>query len=75
MIPEVIQRHSVILSIFIKALEQSPRIDLLFDIVSIYTRNLAMDLLRLTHFLYRHVALNEDTVYRRNVFDAIPDLV
>jgi transformation/transcription domain-associated protein len=67
MIPEVIQRHSVILSIFIKALEQSPRIDLLFDIVSIYTRNLAMDLLRLTHFLYRHVALNEDTVYRRNV--------
>jgi transformation/transcription domain-associated protein len=66
-IPEVIQKHSVILSIFMKALTQSPRIDLLFDMISIYTRNLAMDLIRLTHFLYRHVALNEDTVYRRNV--------
>lgn len=67
MVPETIQRHSVILNIFMKALIQSPRIDLLFDIVSIYTRNLAMDLVRLTHFLYRHVALNEDLMYRRNV--------
>ena len=67
MIPEVIQRHSVILSIFMKALAQSSRIDLLFDIVTIYTRNLAMDLVRVTHFLYHHVALNEDIMYRRNV--------
>ena len=67
LIPEAIQRHTIILSIFMKALTQSPRIDLLFDIVSIYTRNLAMDLIRLTHFLYRHVALNEDIMYRRNV--------
>ena len=67
MIPEVIQRHEITLSIFMKALAQSPRIDLLFDIVSIYTRNLAMDLVRLTHFLYRHVALSEDIMFRRNV--------
>ena len=66
-IPEVIQRHSIILSIFMKALDQSPRIDLLFDIVSIYTRNLAMDLIRTTHFLYKHVALSDDVLYRRNV--------
>jgi len=32
------------------ALAQSSRIDLLFDIVTIYTRNLAMDLVRVTHF-------------------------
>ncbi|KII95163.1 hypothetical protein PLICRDRAFT_693420 [Plicaturopsis crispa FD-325 SS-3] len=67
-LPDVIQRHTIILSIFTKALQQSPRIDLLFDLVSIYTRNLAMDLIRTTHFLYRHVALNEDLIYRRNVF-------
>jgi transformation/transcription domain-associated protein len=66
-IPEVIQRHSVILSIFTTALKQSSRIDLLFDIVSIYTRNLAMDLIRTTHFLYRHVALSNSILFRRNV--------
>lgn len=67
MIPEAIQRHSVIMSIFKKALTQTPRIDLLFDIVAIYARNMPMDLVRLTHFLYRHVALSEDIMYRRNV--------
>jgi transformation/transcription domain-associated protein len=66
-ISEVIQRHSTIMSIFMKAVEQSSRIDLLFDIVAVYTRHLAMDLIRLTHFLYRHVALNDDLPYRRNV--------
>jgi transformation/transcription domain-associated protein len=67
MIPEVIQRHSLIMAIFLNALRQSPRVDLLFDIVSIYTRNLAMDLIRPTHFLYRHVALTDDLLFRRNV--------
>lgn len=67
MIPEVIQRHSIILSIFMKTLTQTPRIDLLFDVVSVYSRNLAMDLIRVTHFLYRHVALSEDLIFRRNI--------
>lgn len=65
--PDDVNRHAVILSIFTKALEQSPRIDLIFDIVSIFSRNLTMDLIRVTHFLYRHVALSEDITFRRNV--------
>jgi transformation/transcription domain-associated protein len=66
-IPEVVQRQSSILSLFMKAVEQSPRIDLLFDIVLIYTRGVAMDLVPLTHFLYRHIALSDDLLYRRNI--------
>ena len=65
--PESIHRQSVTLSIFEKALEKVPRVDLLFEIVAIYTRNLPMDLTQLTQFLYRHVALNQDLFYRRNV--------
>ncbi|KAG2141739.1 uncharacterized protein EDB93DRAFT_1329829 [Suillus bovinus] len=67
MVPDAIHRQSSIMSIFMKALERTPRVDLLFDIVAIYTRDIAMDLTRLTQFLYRHVALNEDLFYRRNV--------
>ncbi|KAG1820144.1 uncharacterized protein BJ212DRAFT_1266107 [Suillus subaureus] len=67
MVPDAIHRQSSIMSIFMKALERTPRVDLLFDIVAVYTRDIAMDLTRLTQFLYRHVALNEDLFYRRNV--------
>jgi transformation/transcription domain-associated protein len=66
-IPDVIRRHTLMLDIFVEALNQSPRIDLLFDIVSVFTRNLGMDLIRTIHFLYHHVALNEDVRFRRNV--------
>lgn len=64
---EFTQKYSLILSIFIKALEQSPRIDLLFDIAVLYTRNSTMDFTRTTQFLYNHVALSSDLVYQRNV--------
>ncbi|KAG6332834.1 hypothetical protein ID866_6255 [Astraeus odoratus] len=67
MASDVIHRHSIILSIFRKALERVPRVDLLFEVVDVYSRNLPMDLTRLTQFLYDHVALNEDLFYRRNV--------
>ncbi|KAG6855606.1 hypothetical protein C0995_005995, partial [Termitomyces sp. Mi166 len=43
-VPEVVQRHSVMLDIFVETLKQSPRIDLIFEIVAIFTRNLGMDL-------------------------------
>ncbi|TFK43492.1 hypothetical protein BDQ12DRAFT_731508 [Crucibulum laeve] len=66
-IPDVIHRHSIILSIFMKALQQTPRIDLLFEVVGIYTRNLGIDLIHVTQFLYRHVAMSEDVVFRRNI--------
>jgi len=66
-VPEVIQHHTIILDIFVEALKQSPRIDLIFDMVSIFTRNLGMNLVATTHFLYQHVALNEDIFLRRNI--------
>lgn len=65
--PEVIQRHCLLLSIFKTILMQSPRIDLLFEIVAVYARNLGMDLTLTTRFLYKHVALSEDIFFRRNI--------
>ncbi|KAG6816156.1 hypothetical protein H0H87_008290 [Tephrocybe sp. NHM501043] len=66
-VPEVVQRHIVMLDIFVKASKQSPRIDLIFEIVVVFTRNLGMDLVRITNFLYHHVALSESITFRRNV--------
>ncbi|KAF9453072.1 FAT-domain-containing protein [Macrolepiota fuliginosa MF-IS2] len=65
--PDLVQRHSLILGVFMKALQQSPRIDLLFDIVAVFDRNLSMDVIHVSQFLYKHVALSEDTIFRRNV--------
>jgi transformation/transcription domain-associated protein len=65
--PDQIQRHSLLLGIFMKALQQSPRIDLLFDVVAIFNRNLGMDVIHISQFLYKHVALSQDTIFRRNV--------
>ncbi|KZT26868.1 FAT-domain-containing protein [Neolentinus lepideus HHB14362 ss-1] len=62
-----VQSYALILSIFQEALEKSPRIDILFEIVTIYTRSVPMDLMKLSHFLHRHVALNESLAYKRNI--------
>ncbi|TFK23272.1 atypical/PIKK/TRRAP protein kinase [Coprinopsis marcescibilis] len=64
---EITHWHTIVLSLFIKALEQSPRIDLLFEIISLYTRHLEIDTVKITNFLYHHVALSEDLIFRRNV--------
>ncbi|KAJ3722891.1 FAT domain-containing protein [Lentinula raphanica] len=64
---EVIQRHNLMMSIFCSALKASPRIDLIFALVAIYTRNLEIDTVRTTHFLYQHVALSSDTIFQRNL--------
>ncbi|THH10763.1 hypothetical protein EW146_g8270 [Bondarzewia mesenterica] len=66
-ISSAVQRHSIILSLFQKALEATPRIDLLFDIITMYSRNLPMDLVSLTQFLYRQVAFSKDIFYQRCV--------
>ncbi|KAI6164899.1 hypothetical protein EDD17DRAFT_1802323 [Pisolithus thermaeus] len=50
-----------------KTLQRTSRVDLLFEVVDVYTRNLAMDLTRLTQFIYDQVALNMDLLYRRDV--------
>ncbi|KAF7301711.1 hypothetical protein MIND_00736700 [Mycena indigotica] len=65
--PQVIERHNLMLSIFKAVLLTTSRIDLVFDIVAVYTRNLALDLLRITRFLYTHVAMSEDPMFQRNI--------
>ncbi|KAJ7781199.1 hypothetical protein B0H16DRAFT_1671541 [Mycena metata] len=67
LVPQDIERQNIMLSIFKAVLSTSPRIDLVFEIVAIYTRNLGMDLVRTTRFLYKHVALSNDVLYQRNV--------
>jgi transformation/transcription domain-associated protein len=66
-ITEVIHKYSLMLDIFTTALKQSPRIDLLFDITSVYTFNLGIDIIGTTKFLYEHVAMSEDEIFRRNI--------
>ena len=66
-ITEVIHKYSLMLAIFTTALKQSPRIDLLFDITSVYTFNLGIDIIGTTKFLYEHVAFSEDEIFRRNI--------
>ncbi|KAJ7498882.1 hypothetical protein FB451DRAFT_1427318, partial [Mycena latifolia] len=65
--PQLIERHNVMLAIFKTVLTTTSRIDLVFEIVAIYTRNLGMDLVRTTRFLYKHVALSDDVLFQRNV--------
>ncbi|KAF8640045.1 hypothetical protein AX17_001287 [Amanita inopinata Kibby_2008] len=64
---QVVERHALMLDIFILCLKQIPRVDLLFDILAAYTRNLGMDLLHVTKFLYEHVAFCPDLIYKRNI--------
>ena len=66
-VTEVIHKYSLMLVIFTTALKQSPRIDLLFDITSVYTFNLGIDIIGTTKFLYEHVAMSEDEIFRRNI--------
>jgi transformation/transcription domain-associated protein len=64
---EILQRHRLILSIFTTALQQSPRVDLIFSLMTAFTRNLAIDLVQTTQFLYQHIAFSTDLIFRRNV--------
>lgn len=66
-INDVVHEYSLMLSIFTYALQKSPRIDLLFEITSVFTFNLGIDVASTTKFLYEHVALSEDTLFKRNV--------
>ncbi|KAF7332097.1 hypothetical protein MKEN_00090300 [Mycena kentingensis (nom. inval.)] len=65
--PPVIERHNLMLTIFKTVLAATSRIDLVFDIVAVYTRNLAIDILRLTRFLYEHVAMSDNGLFQRNI--------
>jgi len=52
---------------FIRVLEDSPRIDIIFDIVAIYINQSVIDVSGLTTFLYQHVAMSTSAAFRRNV--------
>ncbi|RPD67165.1 atypical/PIKK/TRRAP protein kinase [Lentinus tigrinus ALCF2SS1-7] len=64
---DLLQKYTLMLSIFKQALEQSPRIDVLFELVNIFIRRQPLDVVSVIQFLYRHVALSENLAFRRNV--------
>lgn len=64
---DVTQRYRLMLTILMKALEETPRIDLLFDIILVFTLDLPLDLIKISQFLYRLVALSDNLFYRRNI--------
>ena len=66
-INEVVRKHSLMLSILIRALTDSPRVDLLFEIPLLYTFNLGIDVVATSTFLYEHVASSKDFFFKRNV--------
>ena len=53
----IIQRYLITLSILTKALEQSRRVDPWFDVVAVFARELPVDLIGVSQFVYRHIAL------------------
>lgn len=61
------QQITLLKSLFIRALQLSPRIDLLFDLVAVYTHPSVIDLSGLTSFLYQHVATSHSVILRRNI--------
>ena len=64
---DLLQKYTLMLSIFKQALEQSPRIDILFELVNIFIRRQPLDVVSVIQFLYRHVALSQNLAFRRNV--------
>ncbi|KAK1236603.1 transcription-associated protein 1 [Marasmius sp. AFHP31] len=67
MVHEMIKRHDILIDLFKYALQDSPRIDLVFEVIVVYTRTLEVDLNHITTFLYKHVALCSDVFFQRNV--------
>jgi transformation/transcription domain-associated protein len=66
-ISAAVKRHSLIITIFEGILRQKPRVDILFDLITVYTRSLPMDLVRMTRSLVNCVAFSDDVFYQRNV--------
>ncbi|KAH9943440.1 atypical/PIKK/TRRAP protein kinase [Epithele typhae] len=64
---ESLQKYTLMLSIFKQALEQSPRVDVVFELVNVFIRRQPLDVVSVIQFLYRHVALSKSLTFRRNV--------
>jgi len=69
MINDVAQKYRLMLAIFTQAMKESPRIDLLFEITSIFTFNLGIDLVSTSVFLYEHVTSKNDTFFKRSILN------
>jgi transformation/transcription domain-associated protein len=61
------QKCLLISQLLRKALEETPRVDLLFDLIAIFSRDLPIDTVQTARFFYEHVALQGSLPYRRNV--------
>ncbi|EMD40733.1 hypothetical protein CERSUDRAFT_111311 [Gelatoporia subvermispora B] len=66
-VADAAQRHMLMFGTFKRAMEETPRIDLLFDVVAIFNRELPLDLISISQFLYSHTALSENLAFRRNI--------
>ncbi|KAL6299677.1 atypical/PIKK/TRRAP protein kinase [Sparassis latifolia] len=64
---DVDQRYTLMLSIFQRALRSTARIDLLFDMIAVFSREHALDMIHLSQFFYSHVAFSSSLTFRRNV--------
>ncbi|OBZ70424.1 Transcription-associated protein 1 [Grifola frondosa] len=64
---ELNQRCSLVFSLLKKAVQESPRIDILFEMVTVFARQLPVDFIGASQFFYRHVALSDSLAFRRNV--------
>ncbi|BGP26145.1 transcription-associated protein 1 [Rhodotorula toruloides] len=75
-IPHVqqLKEDQVVVEIFVAYLEQAEHIDLLFHLVEAYTYLTSADHTALSRFLTRHVALNENVAFRRQVLDRFLDI-
>lgn len=69
MINDVAQKYRLMLAIFTQAMKESPRIDLLFEITSVFTFNLGIDLVSTSIFLYEHVASRNDSFFKRSILN------
>lgn len=63
----VFQMYELILWIFMQVLRETPRIDLIMDVILLYTGNIPVDRSHVSHFLYGHVAQNKSLQFRRNI--------
>lgn len=66
-IQDVTHRYTLMLSLFLKTLQQTSRIDVLFEITSLRTFSLGVDVTATTKFLYEHVVASDDVFYKRNI--------
>ncbi|KAI0028299.1 FAT-domain-containing protein [Vararia minispora EC-137] len=60
--------HQIVLSLFMKVFEVCPRVDIPFEIITVFVRTLPIDLVRTTRWLYDRVAFNEDSFFQRSLF-------